>query len=131
MYLAEINCTHQSKMSPPLYNTNTVITQCSDCGVEPQIRGQTRLLPFSVNANHLPRLRGLTRLLCSSKFVGFNPHAGSDTTFFLCKQKAGSAPAMYGTFPRVAHKISYLSSFILPLLWGMLLEQDHGVNAGQ
>ena len=30
------------------------------------------ILPLSINANHLPRLQGLTRLLCSSKFVGFD-----------------------------------------------------------
>ena len=66
------------------FKTHTVFTQCSDCGVEPQMRGQTRLLPLSVNINHLPRLRVLTCLLCSSKFVGFDPpHAGSDTAFFV------------------------------------------------
>ena len=69
---------------------------------------------------------GLTRLLCSSKFVGFD-------TAFLCKQKAGTAPAMYRTFPCVASKISYLhvSSFVLPHLRGLLLECNHCVNASQ
>ena len=51
---------------------NPLHSEHSDCGVEPQMRGQTCLLPLRVNANHLPRLRGLTRLLCSSKFVGFD-----------------------------------------------------------
>ena len=84
------------------------------------------------NANHLPRLRGLTLLLCSSKFVGFDPTCGVWHRFLcVCKQKTGSAPAMYGTFPWVAREIFYLSSFILPRLRGLLLERDHCVNAGQ
>ena len=90
--------------------------------------------PFApqCNANHLPRLRGLTLLLCSSKFVGFDPTCGVWHRFLcVCKQKTGSAPAMYGTFPWVAREISYLSSFILPRLRGLLLEWDHCVNAGQ
>ena len=111
----------------------TVFTQCSDCRVEPQMRGQTPFLPLSVNANHLPRLRGLTRLLFSSKFVWLDPACGVWHRFLcVCKQKARSAPAMYGTFPCVARGIiSYLSSFDLPRLRGLLLEWDHCVNAGQ
>ena len=110
----------------------TAFTQCSDCGVEPQMRGQTRLLPLSVNGIHLPRLRCLTRLLCSSKWAGFDPRCGVwHRIFVVCKEKAGSAPAMYGTFPCIAREILYLSSFILPQLRGLLLERDHCVNAGQ
>ena len=75
-------------------------TQCSDCGVEPQMRGQAppfapqckRKSPAIIAGSNLPfvllqicrvrpRMRGLTLLIC------------------VCKQKAGSAPAMYGTFP--------------------------------
>ena len=71
-------------------------------------------------------------LHCSSKFVGFDPACGVWHRFLCaCVCKAGSAPAMYGTFPCVAREISYLSSFVLPHLLGLLLKQDHCVNAGQ
>ena len=72
---------------------HTVFTQCSDCGVKPQMRGQTP--PFAPQCKHKspapiagsdppfvllqscrvqPRIQGLTTLFC------------------VCKQKAGSAP---------------------------------------
>ena len=57
-----------------------------------------------------------------------DPACGVWHRFLKCvntKQKAGSAPAMYGTFPCVASKISYLSLFILPHLQGLLCEWDH------
>ena len=64
-------------------------TQCSDCGVEPHMRSQTRLVPLSVNANHLPQLRGLTCLLCSSNFVGF------DSAFVVCVNRKPGLPPQY------------------------------------
>ena len=92
--------------------------------------------PFAPQCKHRSPapigLQGLTRLLCSSKLVGFEPPCGVwHRSFSVGKQKAGSAPAMYGTFPCVAREISYLSSFVLCHLWGLLLERDHCVNAGQ
>ena len=50
--------------------------------------------PFSpnVNANHQPREAGLTRLFCSSKKVGFNPRAGSDTAIFCSVNWKPSLP---------------------------------------
>ena len=88
----------------------TAFTQCSNCGVERQMRGQTRLLRLSVNRTHLPRLRGLTHLLCSSKWVGFDPRCGVWCRIFcVCKQKAWSAPAMYGNF-RFSLRVFYDSS---------------------
>ena len=58
------------------------------CGVRP------RSLHLGVNANHLPRLRGLTRLLCSSKFVGFRPCMRGLTPLFCCwvNRKPGLPP---------------------------------------
>ena len=115
------------------YQTSiTVFTQCSDCGVEPQMRGQTRLLPFSVNANHLPWLR-VWLAFCAPPNCRVRPRMQGLTPLLLllCKQKAGSAPAMKGTFPCVAREMSYLRSFNLPRLRSLLRERDHCINAGQ
>ena len=116
--------------------TNTVFTQCSNCGVEPQMRGQTppfapqckRKSPAPIAGSEppfvllqiwrvRPRMQGLTPLFCVCVFTN---------------RKLGlHAPAMYRTFPCVEREISYLSSFNLPRLRGLLLEWDHCVNVGQ
>ena len=116
------------------FRTDTVFTQCSDCGVEPQMRGQTppfapqctRKSPALIAGSDLPFVL-LQSCRVQPRMQGLTP------LFFVCvcKQKAGSAPAMYGIFPCVAREISYLSSFVLPHLRGLILELDHCIITGQ
>ena len=72
----------------------TAFTQCSDCGAEPQMRDQTRLLPLGVNANHLPRLRGSGPPFVLLQICRVRPsHAGSDAAFCCCvNRKLGLPP---------------------------------------
>ena len=80
-------------------------TQCPNFGIKHHMRmmrGQTPLLPLSVNANHLPpAFKGSDSPFVLLKICRIWPHAGSKKLMLSCacncRQKTRSAPTMYIT----------------------------------
>ena len=77
--ISRMHTSHPNQVFP-----YTAFAQCSDCGVEPQMRGQTRLLPLRVNAKSPAPIAGSDPPFLLLQICRVRPCMRGLTLLFLC-----------------------------------------------